>query len=771
MKKKAPVFFICLVLVFGITTRVLAAGNLEVISAYLNHDIKIVYNGETQSMTDAAGKAIYPISYNGTTYLPVRAISGMLGVGVAWDGANQILYMETQAPASGPSIKNDKIITANFKNGTVAANNAVLAIKNDGTLWGWGDNAFGILGKGTTKNSNSPVKIMDNVASVSIGDYHAVAVKNDGSLWTWGSNMFGMLGNGITGRDELTPIKLMEDVTSACAGSMHSAAVKKDGSLWIWGEIVVGDGTFNKSNVPVKVMDSVSSVSSGTAFIMALKTDGSLWAWGNNEDGRLGDGTSLNSYVPVKIMESVAMVDSGSLCSLAVKTDGSLWTWGPNQGAQIGNGTRAVCKTPVKVLEEVAYASMGSWHAAAIKKDNTLWTWGNNEYGELMRNGDSTVPGKAMDGVASAAVGHSATYVTKADGSLWGCGSNYGGILGIGSDAESAVLSKITDNVELPSANAPTGLTAAHSDGVLKEILTSKYQNEYLKISVEGPQLTVSGKISDKKTKSIRLLLNEIPIDHKNITQGVDFSGRYNLSLLPADDISVGVFKYSDNSISLWGLGFTKLIKENGIWHFKAEPSVFERNKTKMSGSVDIEKAISEDISAVIKAQSEKIAGSTQDKYKKLLLIHDWVAENIYYDRDYFFGESDNTYTAPEDVLKNKRTVCEGYANLTKALLNAQGIPCIVTTGYALGLGTTGEWTEAIINDQPDAASAHAWNEVYVDGRWVILDVTWDSQNIYSDGRLIKEDYIDHDYFDSDLSFFSLSHKIVNRGAQETAKP
>jgi len=554
---------------------------------------------------------------------------------------------------------------------TVAANNAVLVIKDDGTLWGWGDNTFGLLGNGTTKNSSSPVKIMGDTASVSIGDYHAVAVKKDGSLW----------------------------------------------------------------------------------------------AWGNNEDGRLGDGTSLNSYAPVKIMEDVAMVDSGSLCSLAVKTDGSLWTWGPNQGAQVGNGTRAVCKAPVKVLEEVAYASMGSWHAAAIKKDNSLWTWGNNGYGELIRNGDSTVPEKAMDGVASVAVGQNATYVTKTDGSLWSCGSNYGGILGIGTDTESAALSKITGNVALPSTTAPAGPAVADSGGAMTEILTSKYQDEYLKISVEGPQLTVTGKISDGKTKSIRLILNELPVDHKNITQGEDFSGRYNLSLLPADEISVGVYKYSDNRISLWGLEFTRLIKENGIWHFKAEPSVFEQNKTKMSGNVDIEKAISEDISAAIKAQSEKIAGSTRDEYKKLLLIHDWVAENIYYDRDYFFGKSDNTYTAPEDVLENKRTVCEGYADLTKALLNAQGIPCMVVSGYALGLGTTGEWTDAIINDQPDAASSHIWNEAYVGGRWVILDTTWDSQNIYSDGKHVKADYIRHDYFDSDLSFFSLSHKIVNRGS------
>ena len=93
MKKKASVFFICLALLFGVTTGALAAGNLETISAYLNHGIKIVYNGQAQSMTDASGKVVYPISYNGTTYLPVRAVSGLLGVDVSWDGATSTVFL------------------------------------------------------------------------------------------------------------------------------------------------------------------------------------------------------------------------------------------------------------------------------------------------------------------------------------------------------------------------------------------------------------------------------------------------------------------------------------------------------------------------------------------------------------------------------------------------------------------------------------------------------------------------------------------------------
>ncbi len=93
MKKRVALSFICLALVFGLTTGALAAGNMEAISAYLNRGIKIVYNGQTKTMNDANGKVIYPISYNGTTYLPVRAVAGMLGVDANWDGATSTVYL------------------------------------------------------------------------------------------------------------------------------------------------------------------------------------------------------------------------------------------------------------------------------------------------------------------------------------------------------------------------------------------------------------------------------------------------------------------------------------------------------------------------------------------------------------------------------------------------------------------------------------------------------------------------------------------------------
>jgi alpha-tubulin suppressor-like RCC1 family protein len=83
-----------------------------------------------------------------------------------------------------------------------SSNNHSLAVMSDGSLWAWGSNDYGQLGDGTKSLKSSPVKIMDNVLSVSAGYNYSLAIKTDGSLWAWGNNMYGQLGlsDGTTSR-------------------------------------------------------------------------------------------------------------------------------------------------------------------------------------------------------------------------------------------------------------------------------------------------------------------------------------------------------------------------------------------------------------------------------------------------------------------------------------------------------------------------------------------------------------------------------------------
>lgn len=79
-------------------------GENENTKVILNKNIKIYYNAIVQTFTDVNGKVIYPLSYNGTTYLPVRAVSNLLNLKIDWDGAN-----DTVAIMKEEQVQNDNI--------------------------------------------------------------------------------------------------------------------------------------------------------------------------------------------------------------------------------------------------------------------------------------------------------------------------------------------------------------------------------------------------------------------------------------------------------------------------------------------------------------------------------------------------------------------------------------------------------------------------------------------------------------------------------------
>lgn len=137
-------------------------------------------------------------------------------------------------------------------------------------------------------------------------------------------------------------------------------------------------------------------------------------------------------------------------------------------------------------------------------------------------------------------------------------------------------------------------------------------------------------------------------------------------------------------------------------------------------------------------------------------LVHDWVCENIYYDGEDLDRQSYSALAA-EDVLRTRRGVCEGIANLVQALFIANDIPCIKVWGVAIGDDST--WETANIDfDRVN----HTWNEYYVSGKWVSLDCTMDMRNQY-EADLLRPGQWRSDYFDPEASFFAQTHLILQR--------
>lgn len=162
---------------------------------------------------------------------------------------------------------------------------------------------------------------------------------------------------------------------------------------------------------------------------------------------------------------------------------------------------------------------------------------------------------------------------------------------------------------------------------------------------------------------------------------------------------------------------------------------------------------LKEEISAEIRDAAIEITEHCETDMEKLKAIHDWVASNIYY--DYYGRARDLTNYLSHEVYDKKGTVCAGYSNLTASMCRAVGIPCKIIIGYAFG-----ECKQSLLNS---GYTNHAWNEAYIDGRWVILDTTWDSQNANTtEDKMPVFKKCKQVYFNPTLEYFSRTHSYVN---------
>jgi len=246
----------------------------------------------------------------------VIAAGGMHTVALKQDGSLWAWGQNT-AGQLGDGTTTDR--TEPFRIGTgsdwaavTAGYDHTVALKQDGSLWAWGYNRNGQLGDGTTTTWRSaPVRIGtgSDWAAITAGYDHTVALKQDGSLWAWGDNSYSQLGDGTT-TDRTEPFRIGtgSDWAALAAGSSHTVALKQDNSLWAWGrnsEGQLGDGTTANRTAPFRVGTGSdwATLAAGYAYTVALKQDGSLWAWGRNWDGQLGDGAMVNHrHTPVRII-------------------------------------------------------------------------------------------------------------------------------------------------------------------------------------------------------------------------------------------------------------------------------------------------------------------------------------------------------------------------------------------------------------------------------------------------------------------------------------
>jgi alpha-tubulin suppressor-like RCC1 family protein len=316
-------------------------------------------------------------------------------------------------------------------------------------LKGWGWNNYGQLDNGfaTDQAQATPERVsLNGVVSIGAGQYHSLAVRRDGSVWGWGKNSGGQLGDGTT-TDRSSPVQVvgLTGAVAVAGGWDHSIALRGDGTVWAWGANYagqLGDGTTASALVPRRVpgLTDIIAIAANRSQSFALADDGTLWGWGYNGYGQLGDGTTTDRSSPVAVLSGVTAVAAGYLHTLALRSDGTVWAWGANYFGQLGLGTQTPFEpTPqhVSALPSVSALGAGYDHSLAVAADGTVYAWGYNQYGQA---GDSSlveavlapthVPG--LTGIVAVAGGLYHSVALGANGRIYGWGSDAHGQLGDG---------------------------------------------------------------------------------------------------------------------------------------------------------------------------------------------------------------------------------------------------------------------------------------------------------------------------------------------------
>ncbi len=288
---------------------------------------------------------------------------------------------------------------------TTVGRDHVCMVTTEGLLFCWGANSSGQLGVGGSGEavivSPVPVQVGSDTdwRAVTAGEAHTCALKNNGTVFCWGENNEGQLGLGPSGSSDFPAQVGTETDWSQIEASRsgdHTCGIRA-GSLFCWGrndhgQLGVGEDELEPRDAPTLIgPESVwADVSLGELITCAIRTDGTIWCWGNGGQGRTGHGDEMRREVPAQVGTDTdwADVDTGVDHVCALKTDGSLWCWGRNPAGPLGVGDEdpRLVPTQAGTATDWIRVSGGDQSTCGIRSDGTnngLFCWGFNGQGQI----------------------------------------------------------------------------------------------------------------------------------------------------------------------------------------------------------------------------------------------------------------------------------------------------------------------------------------------------------------------------------------------------
>lgn len=353
-----------------------------------------------------------------------------------------------------------------------------LALKSDGTVWAWGNNASGQVGDNSTTNRLAPLRITpaapvfpNTFQAVAAGHDHSLALRNDGTVWSWGANAHGQLGTGTT-TASLVPVQVQNlpvglTVTAIAAGNGFSVALLSDGTVRAWGRGDKGqlghdDDTPSSSPVePVGLGNTITAIAAGDDHVLVRKADGTVWGWGSNFAGELGGLVPAAQFTPQAVpgLANVAVIDAGAARSGAVFSDGAIVLWGDPAKSALGPASLGYDSVRVQIQDVKSASAIyaAGDQAALVRTTKRAYLFGRNASGQLGTGSVDPVvapsrvlewptPYSATPPVFSFGASHALALI---DGVVYAAGDNTYGQLGDGGTTARALP------VALPLSGSP----------------------------------------------------------------------------------------------------------------------------------------------------------------------------------------------------------------------------------------------------------------------------------------------------------------------------
>ena len=215
----------------------------------------------------------YALRSDGTVWAWGWAAGGLLGNG---SGSQDPIYSSVPVQVSGLA----------GAQAIAAARNTAYALRGDGTVWAWGHNFLGELGNGSEDGASlvpTQVVDLDEVTAIAAGGGgNGYALREDGTVWAWGNDYWAQLGDGRGGLSETgnqselhsripTQVQALNDVRAIGAGFANGYAIRSDGTVWAWGNndsFELGNGPGQFGTPPEQFLGMGPTYSTGVPVVI-----------------------------------------------------------------------------------------------------------------------------------------------------------------------------------------------------------------------------------------------------------------------------------------------------------------------------------------------------------------------------------------------------------------------------------------------------------------------------------------------------------------------